>query len=202
MVSKGMQTRSLLLLGLALLAACDDKKTDTATPAPSATETPAAPTASAPPKPKATIEMPPRPVPKPQTTVGAGESQETQMKAIGYMNAMVQPRPDDPIVDDAWVKSFIETLKPIVRGLDKGTPEAKARLNKVEMVAGGRKLDLLMASGCDDQVPTRAAQAGSAPLDVLYQHGVLVVRCNDSRVQCLQSTREKDDLLCTTAPRH
>ena len=196
-----METRFVLLLGLVALASCDDKKTDTTT-ATSATATQAATTASAAPKPKPTIEMPPRPVPKPQTTVGAGESQETQMKAIGYMNAMVQPRPDDPGVDDAWVKNFVETLKPIVKNLDKGTPEAKARLDKVDMIAGGRKLDLLMASGCDDQVPARAAQAGSAPLEVLYQHGVLVVRCNDSRVQCLQSTREKDDLLCTTAPRH
>jgi len=33
-------------------------------------------------------------------------------------------------------------------------------------------------------------------------HGVLVIRCNDARVQCLQSTRDPEDVLCTTAPRH
>ena len=29
-----------------------------------------------------------------------------------------------------------------------------------------------------------------------------VIRCNDARIQCLQSTRDPDDVLCTTAPRH
>ena len=52
-------------------------------------------------------------------------------------------------------------------------------------------------------VPSRAivTRAG-LPLSTLYAHGVLVVRCNDAHVQCLQSTRDPTDVLCTTAPRH
>ena len=41
-----------------------------------------------------------------------------------------------------------------------------------------------------------------AGLATLAAHGVLVVRCNDARTQCLQSTRDPSDVLCTTAPRH
>jgi hypothetical protein len=39
-------------------------------------------------------------------------------------------------------------------------------------------------------------------LPTLLSHGVLVIRCNDAHVQCLESTRDPTDILCTTAPRH
>jgi hypothetical protein len=31
----------------------------------------------------------------------------------------------------------------------------------------------------------------------MLAHGVLVVRCADRELQCLQSTRDADDVLCT-----
>jgi len=187
-----------LLAALVCLAACDDKSTATVEAAAPTTTVTA--TASAKPKPK--VEMPPRPIPKPRTTVGSGDTEETQLKAIAYMQAMVQPHDGDPILDDAWVKTFATQLEPINKNLDKGAPAQKAKLNKVELVGSGRQINLLMASGCEEQIPARAAQAASATLTTLHDHGVLVIRCNDARVQCLQSTRDQDDILCTTAPRH
>jgi hypothetical protein len=188
----------IALVPLAALASCDDKPVPVVAEA-AATVTASA-TASA--KPRASVEMPPRPIPKPRNTVGSGDTEEAQMKAIAYMQAMVQPHPGDPILDDAWVKNFATQLEPINKGFDKGAAAQKAKLNKVELIGSGRQINLLMASGCDEQVPTRAAQAASAPLTTLYDHGVLVIRCNDARVQCLQNTRDPDDVLCTTAPRH
>ena len=60
-----------------------------------------------------------------------------------------------------------------------------------------------MSAGCSAETPTRAVvqRAGVAHAQLL-SHGVLVVRCNDSHAQCLQSTRDPSDVLCTTAPRH
>ncbi|CAN5760631.1 hypothetical protein BH09MYX1_BH09MYX1_31160 [soil metagenome] len=190
---------STMTLVSALTTACDDKPAPIAIEA-SVTTAAATPTASA--KPKASVEMPPRPIPKPRTTVGSGDTEEVQLKAIAYMQAMVQPQPDDPILDDAWAKTFATQLEPINKNLDKGAPAQKTKLNRVELVGGGRQVNLYMASGCDAQVPARAAQAASANLTTLHDHGVLVIRCNDARVQCLQSTRDQDDILCTTAPRH
>ncbi len=183
----------------ALATGCEDKPTPTAVEAAATTAATASASATAA-KPK--IEMPPRPIPKPRNTVGTGDPEEAQLKAIGYMQAMVQPHPDDPILDDAWVKGLVPQLETVNRGFDKGAAAQKAKLDKVELVGGGRQINLLMASGCDDQIPTRAAQAVSAPLSTMHDHGVLVIRCNDARVQCLQSTRDPDDVLCTTAPRH
>jgi hypothetical protein len=80
---------------------------------------------------------------------------------------------------------------------------ADKRLNRVEVEANGRQIDLLMAGGCDEKTPLKAVvQRGGIPLATLALHGVLVVRCNDARIQCLQATRDPDDVLCTTAPRH
>lgn len=144
--------------------------------------------------------MPERPIPRPQTTVGAGMPQETQMKAIGYMMAMRTPHPDDANADPTYAKELIEKLKPIVLAMDKG---ADKRLNRVEIVANGRQIDLLMAAGCDDKAPMNAVvQRAGVPFATLLSHGVLVLRCNDAKVQCLQSVRDVDDVLCTTAPRH
>jgi hypothetical protein len=130
-------------------------------------------------------------------------SAETQMKAIAYMAAMGEAHPDDPNADPDYAASLASMLKPIVLGLDKGAAEDKARLDRVEVVANGRKIDLLMAGGCGAETPMRAVVTrGGTPLATLAAHGVLVVRCNDAHTQCLQSTRDPTDVLCTTAPRH
>src|SRR5437763_993328 len=65
-----------------------------------------------------------------------------------------------------------------------------------------RKFDLFLASECSAETPAHAVQNAGSPLATLLGRGVLVVRCNDARVQCLQSTRDATDVLCTTAPRH
>jgi hypothetical protein len=128
---------------------------------------------------------------------------EVQMQAIAYMAAMGAPRFDDPNADAQWAGDLAEKLKPITRGMDRGSPEDKEKLDRVEVASGGRRIDLMMAAGCDADAPMRAVVTrGGQTLATLFGHGVLVVRCNDARVQCLQSTRDPTDVLCTTAPRH
>jgi hypothetical protein len=129
-------------------------------------------------------------------------SADIQMKAIGYMTAMSEPRFDDANADPDFAAQMATRLKPIAMSLDKGSAEEKAKLNRVEVAMGGRKIDIFMAAGCEAQTPARAAQNASTPLSTLLGRGVLVMRCNDARVQCLQSTRDSTDVLCTTAPRH
>ena len=147
------------------------------------------------------LTMPERPIPRPQTTVGSGMPTDVQMKAIAYMVAMRSPRPGEANADPEYAAELAAKLKPIVLGMDKGAD--KARLNRVEVIANGRQIDLLMASGCDESTPRRAVVGGTGtPLAALVARGVLVIRCNDARYQCLQSTRDPDDVLCTTAPRH
>lgn len=147
------------------------------------------------------ITMPERPIPRGQTMVSASAPIEVQQKAIAYMVAMRAPRANDAAADPTYAGELAEKLKPIILSMDTGSD--KARLNRVEVVASGRQLDLLMAGGCDDKTPTRAvASRAGASLPTLLAHGVLVVRCNDARTQCLQSTRDPSDVLCTTAPRH
>lgn len=147
------------------------------------------------------IAMPERPVPRPQTMVGSGMSIEIQQKAISYMVAMRAPHLDDVPADPTYATDLVTKLKPIVLSMDSGAD--KARMDRVEMVANGRQIDLLMAGGCDEKTPLRAvvSRAG-VPFATLVSHGVLVIRCNDIKIQCLQSTRDPDDVLCTTAPRH
>jgi hypothetical protein len=41
------------------------------------------------------------------------------------------------------------------------------------------------------------ARYTGASLTALLAHGVLVVRCADHSLQCLQSTRDANDVLCT-----
>jgi hypothetical protein len=149
----------------------------------------------------ATVPMPERPVPRPQTMVGSTMPIEVQQKAISYMVAMRAPHLDDAPADPTYAGDLVAKLKPIALAMDTGGD--KARMNRVESVANGRQIDLLMSGGCDDKTPIRAAvtRAG-VPLAALVSHGVLVLRCNDARIQCLQSTRDPDDVLCTTAPRH
>lgn len=147
------------------------------------------------------IAMPERPVPRPQTMVRSGMSIEIQQKAISYMVAMRAPHLDDVPAEPTYAADLVAKLKPIVLSMDSGAD--KARMDRVELVANGRQIDLLMAGGCDEKTPFRAvvSRAG-VPLATLVSHGVLVIRCNDVKIQCLQSTRDSDDVLCTTAPRH
>ncbi len=147
--------------------------------------------------------MPTRPVPRTSPTVSSNMPAEVQMQAIAYMTAMAEPRFDDPNADPSWSADLAEKLRPITRSLDRGPADEKEKLDRVEVIGGGRRLDLMMAGGCDAEAPSRAVvtRAGQ-PLSTLFAHGVLVVRCNDARVQCLQSTRDPTDVLCTTAPRH
>lgn len=200
--------RAFLGAGLCIMLgclACDKEEAKVTAPAPSATSaaTPA-PSASV----RATADagsaafkMPERPIPRPQTTVGATMPIEVQQKAIGYMVAMRAPRPDEAPADATFAGELAEKLKPILLSMDTGAD--KARMNRVEVIAAGRQIDMLLSSGCDAKAPTRAVvQRAGTSLAELVSHGVLVLRCNDARVQCLQSTRDTDDVLCTTAPRH
>jgi hypothetical protein len=133
--------------------------------------------------------------------VSASAPEETQMKAIGYMVAMRAPHPDDAPADEAYATELVTKLKPVVLAMDRGAD--KAKWNRVEMVAKGRQIDLLMSDGCDAKAPFNAVtQRLNVPLATLLSHGILVVRCNDTKHQCLQSVRDPDDVLCTTAPRH
>lgn len=153
------------------------------------------------PKPAASVVMPERPVPKPQTMVTSGMPVDTQMKAVSYMVAMRAPHLDDVPADPAYAADLVTKLKPIALSMDSGGD--KARMNAVNIVANGRQIDILMSAGCDEKMPMRAVvtRAGLSFV-TLVSHGVLVIRCNDSKIQCLQSTRDPDDVLCTTAPRH
>lgn len=201
---------------LLVSAACDNKQDGPATGTASSASTMAATSAATAPvigavdgsaasddggsKPPV-IAMPERPVPRPQTMVGSGMPIETQQKAIAYMVAMRAPHLDDAAADPTYAADLVTKLKPIVLSMDSGAD--KARMDRVDVVANGRQIDLLMAGGCDEKTPMRAvvSRAG-VPFATLVAHGVLVIRCNDARVQCLQSTRDPDDVLCTTAPRH
>lgn len=215
--SRVFEAASLVIL-LASVACDKDEKpaagstADGAAPATSAT-TPATPSASATGAASASaagpsdaghdasVAMPERPIPRPQTTVGAGMPTDVQMKAIAYMMAMRTPHPDDANADPKFAEDLATKLKPIVLGMDKGADRAK--FNRVEIVANGRQIDLLMSQGCDAQAPKNAvATRANVPLATLRSNGVLVIRCNDQHHQCLQSTRDPDDVLCTTAPRH
>ena len=206
-----MRCLGIVILILLASAACDNKQEGAGSAsAPSAT-TPSipqagpatiasAPTDDAGAKPAA-FPMPERPIPRPQTMVGSGMSTEIQLKAISYMVAMRAPHPDDVAADPVYANDLVTKLKPIVLSMDTGAD--KARFDRVDVIANGRQIDLLMAGGCDEKTPQRAvtSRAGIS-FPTLVSHGVLVIRCNDARVQCLQSTRDPDDVLCTTAPRH
>jgi len=127
--------------------------------------------------------MPPRPVPTSSPTVRITMPMQVQMQAIEYMAAMQAPRPSDAPADATFAQSIAAAL----RALGKG-----------EIASGGRRIDVTMAKGCDATLPKQAiAQHTSASLVTLLSHGVLVVRCTDREVQCLQSTRDADDVLCT-----
>ena len=197
-----------------LAAGCDDKESTNAAPdaAPVIDASPAPSSAASAATSAASVadagpvfdgSMPPRPVPKTSPTVGSGMPMETQMQAIAYMAAMGSPRIDDAPADATYAETLAAQLRPIAMSLDHGAADEKAKLNRVAVASGGRKIDILLANGCDAETPRRAVVTrANLPLSTLLGHGILVVRCNDARTQCLQSTRDPTDVLCTTAPRH
>lgn len=182
-----------LLAGIAL--ACDKSgplaDIDASSPWPAAT-TPARPTAQnglsavsndASPSSVNTRAMPPRPVPTSSPTVRITMPIDVQLQAIQYMQAMQAPQPSDAPADPAYAKQMADALRPV---------------GKTDVISSGRRIDILLAKGCDATLPKEAiARHTGASLTTLLAHGVLVVRCADHEVQCLQSTRDADDVLCT-----
>ncbi len=199
---------------LLVLAACDNKQDTSragtgASASASASQTSGADAgtagsivdASVAAKPAMSASMPERPVQRPQTMVTASMPVDVQMKAVSYMVAMRAPHLDDAAADPAYAADLVTKLKPISLAMDSGG--SKGRMNAVNIVANGRQIDMLMSAGCDEKTLLRAVvtRAGLS-FATLVSHGVLVVRCNDAKIQCLQSTRDPEDVLCTTAPRH
>jgi hypothetical protein len=201
-----MRSVAWVLPLLILLPGCDNRKKelvdsivgDAASPTTGATASRSVAEAGAP---AASVRTPERPIPKPETMVTQNMPEEVQMKAIGYMAWMRAPQADDANADEAYATDLVSKLRPIVLGMDKG-PD-KPKWNHVDMVAKGRQIDMFMSEGCDPKTPYNAvAQRANVPLTTLLSHGILVLRCNDTKRQCLQSVRDQDDVLCTTAPRH
>ena len=127
--------------------------------------------------------MPQRPVPTSSPTVLITMPQDVQLRAIQYMAAMQAPQPSDAAADPAYAKQIADQL----RGP-----------GKTDVISSGRRIDILLDKGCDATEPREAvAHRTGASLGALLAHGVLVVRCTDRAVQCLQSTRDTDDVLCT-----
>jgi hypothetical protein len=126
--------------------------------------------------------MPPRPVPTTNPTVRITMPMEVQLQAIQYMEAMQAPQPNDAPADPAYAKDLAGKLRPVGR---------------TDVVSSGRRIDLLVGK-CDATLPKEAiSRYTGATITSLLPHGVLVVRCADKEVQCLQSTRDPDDVLCT-----
>jgi hypothetical protein len=133
--------------------------------------------------PAATHAMPPRPVPTSSPTVLITMPMETQLQAIQYMAAMQAPWPSDAPADPDYAKQIADGLKSV------GRPD---------VISSGRLIEVKMDKGCDATLPKQAlARSTGAPLGTLLAHGILVVKCLDRQVQCLQSTRDADDVLCT-----
>jgi hypothetical protein len=108
---------------------------------------------------------------------------DVQLQAIQYMAAMGAPQPDDAPADAAYAQTIASGLNAV---------------GKTEILAGGRSINIQLAKGCDATLPKQSvARHTAASLTELLAHGVLVVRCADHELQCLQSTRDADDVLCT-----
>jgi hypothetical protein len=109
--------------------------------------------------------------------------QQVQLQAIQYMAAMQAPQPSDAPADPTYAKQIADQLR---------------ALGKAEVISSGRRIDVQLEKGCDATLPREAiARYSGASLTTLLAHGVLVVRCADRAVQCLQSTRDATDVLCT-----
>jgi hypothetical protein len=127
--------------------------------------------------------MPPRPVPKTSPTVLITMPEDVQLRAIQYMAAMQAPQPTDAPADPAYAKQIAERLRSV---------------GKTDVISSGRRIDVVLDKGCDATLPREAiARHTGASLTTLLGHGVLVVRCADRSLQCLQSTRDAEDVLCT-----
>jgi hypothetical protein len=187
--------RAALILSAAVVGGCDksgpladlDASQWTIVPAPepsAATAPSAAPSAaSAPSRADAGSRMPPRPVPTSSPTVRVTMPIDVQLQAIQYMAAMQAPQPDDAPADPSYAQT-------IATGL--------AAVGKSEVASGGRRIDITLDKGCEATLPKQSvARYTGSSLPVLLTHGVLVVRCADHALQCLQSTRDADDVLCT-----
>jgi hypothetical protein len=99
------------------------------------------------------------------------------------MAAMNAPQPDDPPVDTPYARNIADQMK---------------SFGKTEVISSGRRIDINMTKGCDARLPKQAiTRASGAGMGLLLAHGILVVRCADKNLQCLQSTRDIDDVLCT-----
>jgi hypothetical protein len=141
-----------------------------------------------------------RPVPKDVTVVRMDMPEDVQMKASQYMAAMRAPNDDDPAADPTYAEDLRKKLDGLSRAMDRGSD--KATMNSSAVMAGARQIDLLMSEGCQPDTPKKlTVQRAGVQLNMAYMHGVLVIRCNDKKLQCLQSTRDPDDVLCTSAPR-
>ncbi len=183
---------AMLATALALpLAACDKSgplagldASSTWVVVPSASASAPAPSTGALSPPDAGRVMPPRPVPTSSPTVLITMPQDVQLQAIQYMAAMQAPQPGDAPADPAYAKQIADQLR---------------SLGKTEVISSGRRIDLVMEKGCDASLPREsvARRTAAASLTTLLSHGVLVVRCADRAVQCLQSTRDATDVLCT-----
>jgi hypothetical protein len=181
-------------LALALATAACDKSgplanldaSSTWAVVPSATETASSPAATAfsAPSRDAGRVMPPRPVPTSSPTVLITMSQDVQLQAIQYMAAMQAPQPGDAPADATYGQQIADQLRGVGR---------------TEVISSGRRIDILLEKGCVATLPREsvARHTAAASLTTLLAHGVLVVRCADKNLQCLQSTRDADDVLCT-----
>lgn len=144
--------------------------------------------------------LPPRPVPKEVAVVQMDMSDEIQMKASGYLSALRAPHADDPAADPTYAEDLRKKLDGFSKGLDRGAD--KASMNQSAVVYGGRQIDLLMSTGCQPDTPIKLlVQRAGIPMSTAYSHGVLAIRCNDKSLQCVQSTRDPEASLCTSAPR-
>jgi hypothetical protein len=108
---------------------------------------------------------------------------DVQLQAIQYMVAMKAPQPSDAAADPTYAKEIADRLSAV---------------GKTDVISSGRVIDITLPKGCDATLPKEAiARHTSASLTALLAHGVLVVSCKDRELQCLQSTRDADDILCT-----
>jgi hypothetical protein len=106
---------------------------------------------------------------------------DVQLQAIQYMAAMQAPQPSDPPADPAFAKDLGDKLRPV---------------GKVDVISSGRLIDIRVGK-CTDTLPKESiTRYTGSTITGLFPHGVLVVRCTDKEVQCLQSTRDADDVLC------
>jgi hypothetical protein len=183
--------KARILPAVLLLAACDKSgplaeldASSVAQPiAPSPSAAPAAPAASTATRDAGRV-MPPRPVPTSSPTVLISMPEDVQLQAIQYMAAMQAPQRDDAPADPVYSKQIADQLHGV---------------GKTDVISSGRRIDIQMEKGCDATLPREAVarHTAASSLTTLLAHGILVVRCADHKIQCLQSTRDADDVLCT-----